>query len=137
MDLFSVILQPLILISGVALLIVSTVARLGQLESELWALESGEQSHLGTLRPHLLARVKRFCRALNTLYASVGLLALASLLGAVLQPFTAMVTEVVLTVTCLAIVALLGAVVLLISDSRFSAVLLQRRIAMTVDPKGN
>ena len=65
--------------------------------------------------------------------ASIGLLALASLLGAVLHPFIAGVTDIVLIVTCAAIVALLVAVSILFAESRFAAELVERRIDLTTE----
>ena len=137
MDLFSVLLQPLILISGVALLIMSTIARLGQLEAELSRMGGDAQEVNPDIRPHLLSRVRRFRRALSTLYVSASLLACASLLGAVLHLHTDRAADVVLLVTCVAIAALLVALFLLISDSRFAAELVERRIMAAAGRKGD
>ena len=63
----------------------------------------------------------------------MALLALASLLGAVLHPFTERTTDLVLIVTCGAIVALLAAVVMLLAESRYAAELVERRISIATE----
>lgn len=110
MDLFSVLLQPLILISGVALLIVSTSARMSQLESN-----AGPASDDSARRNH---RLRWFRRAIAAFYMSIALLALASLTGATLHGWVEDVTGAVLVLTCLAIVALLWGVISLMAEMR-------------------
>lgn len=78
-------LTPLILLPGVALLIVSTSARFGQLHTEFHRLLDHPDAHSRILSQHLLKRSRLFRDALVALYASVGLFALGSLLGGVVN----------------------------------------------------
>lgn len=78
-------LTPLILLPGVTLLIVSTSARFGQLHTEFHRLLDHPDAHAKILSRHLLRRSRLFRDALVALYASVGLFALGSLLGGVIN----------------------------------------------------
>lgn len=78
-------LTPLILLPGVALLIVSTSARFGQLHTEFHRLLDHPDAHARILSQHLLKRSALFRDALLALYASVGLFAIGSLLGGVVN----------------------------------------------------
>lgn len=78
-------LTPLILLPGVALLIVSTSARFGQLHTEFHRLLDHPDAHARILSQHLLKRSTLFRDALLALYASVGLFAIGSLLGGVVN----------------------------------------------------
>lgn len=78
-------LTPLILLPGVALLIVSTSARFGQLHTEVHRLLDHPDAHARILSRHLLKRSALFRDALVALYASVGLFGLGSLLGGVVN----------------------------------------------------
>lgn len=78
-------LTPLILLPGVALLIVSTSARFGQLHTEFHRLIDHPDAHARILSQHLMKRSALFRDALLALYASVGLFAIGSLLGGVVN----------------------------------------------------
>lgn len=78
-------LTPLILLPGVALLIVSTSARFGQLHTEFHRLLDHPDAHARILSQHLMKRSALFRDALLALYASVGLFAIGSLLGGVVN----------------------------------------------------
>lgn len=78
-------LTPLILLPGVALLIMSTSARFGQIQAEFHRLLDHPDAHARILARHLLQRCALFRNALVALYASVGLFALGSLLGGVIN----------------------------------------------------
>ena len=78
-------LTPLILLPGVALLIVSTSARFSQLHTEFHRLVDRPDAHARILSRHLLKRSALFRNALVALYVSVGLFALGSLLGGVVN----------------------------------------------------
>ena len=69
----------------VALLIVSTSARFGQLHTEFHRLVDHPDAHAKILSRHLLTRSILFRNALVALYASVGLFGLGSLLGGVVN----------------------------------------------------
>jgi hypothetical protein len=71
---------PLLLLPGVALLVLSTSTRFGQLHDEFHRRqEEGDQASLRLLR----RRARLFRSALVSLYVSVALLAVASVLGTI------------------------------------------------------
>jgi hypothetical protein len=78
-------LTPLILLPGVALLIGSTSARFGQLHTEFHRLVDHPDAQARILGRHLLKRAVILRNALVALYGSVGLFALGSLLGGVVN----------------------------------------------------
>lgn len=78
-------LTPLILLPGVTLLTVSTSARFGQLHTEFHRLLDHPDAHAKILSRHLLRRSKLFRDSHVALYAGVGLFALGSLLGGVIN----------------------------------------------------
>ena len=80
-------LTPLILLPGVALLIVSTSARFGQLHAEFHHVLEHPNSHAKLLSRNLVRRSRLFRDALASLYISVGLFALGSLVGAFVDFF--------------------------------------------------
>ena len=78
-------LTPLILLPGVALLIGSTSSRFGQVHTEFHHLLDHPDAHAKILSRNLLERSKLFRDALASLYVSVGLFSLGSLLGGVVN----------------------------------------------------
>ena len=78
-------LTPLILLPGVALLIGSTSARFGQVHTEFHHMLDHPDAHARILSRNLLERSKLFRDALASLYTSVGLFSLGSLLGGVIN----------------------------------------------------
>jgi len=80
-------LTPLILLPGVALLIVSTSARFEQIHSEFHLLLEHPNDHAKILSRNLLRRSKLFRDALSSLYVSVALFSLGSLVGAFVHFF--------------------------------------------------
>lgn len=78
-------LTPLILLPGVALLIVSSINRFGQVNTEFHEVveQPNSKGKIRTRRLH--RRAGRLRNALLSLYASVGLLSFASLLGGVVN----------------------------------------------------
>ncbi|MHC4080354.1 MAG: DUF2721 domain-containing protein [Planctomycetota bacterium] len=69
-------LTPLILLPGVALLIMSTSARFGQIHAEFHHLLDHTDAHAEILSRHLVLRSALYRNALISLHASVGLFAL-------------------------------------------------------------
>ncbi len=69
---------PLLLIPGVGLLVLSTSARFGQLHQELHRQLS--EGHPGAVK-HLCRRARLLHSALVSLYVSIAVLAISSLLG--------------------------------------------------------
>ena len=80
-------LTPLILLPGVALLIVSTSARFEQVHSEVHRLLEHPDTHAKILSRNLVRRSELFRNSLASLYVSVGLFALGSLVGAFVDFF--------------------------------------------------
>ena len=78
-------LTPLILLPGVALLIGSTSARFGQVHTEFHHLLDHPDAHARILSRDLLKRSLLFRDALASLYVSVALFSLGSLLGGVVN----------------------------------------------------
>ncbi len=80
-------LTPLILLPGVALLIGSTSSRFAQLHAEFHRLMEHPDAHTKILSRNLLRRSRLFRDALASLYVSVGLFSLGSLVGAFVHFF--------------------------------------------------
>jgi hypothetical protein len=80
-------LTPLILLPGVALLIVSTSARFGQLHAEFHRILERPNAHARILSRNLVRRSELFRDALASLYVGVGLFSLGSLVGAFVDFF--------------------------------------------------
>ena len=78
-------LTPLILLPGVALLIGSTSARFGQVHTEFHHLLDHPDAGAQILSRNLQQRARLFRDALASLYVSVGLFSLGSLLGGVVN----------------------------------------------------
>ncbi len=78
-------LTPLILLPGVALLIMSTSARLHQINSEFHHLFDHPDDHAKIISRHLVQRSAFFRDALVSLYLSVGLFSFGSLIGGVIN----------------------------------------------------
>jgi len=119
-------LTPLLLLPGVALLIMSTSARYGQIHAELHHLIEKRRDRVLVSSLQLLTkRSTLFRNALVSLYVSVGLLSLAGLLGGLMGPWESAAINIVWVLTCLAIVCLLFAAVELIRESRLSLDIIQ------------
>ncbi|MCA9119113.1 MAG: DUF2721 domain-containing protein [Planctomycetaceae bacterium] len=80
-------LTPLILLPGVALLIVSTSARFGQLHADFHQIIEHPNAHAKIISRNLLRRSELFRDALASLYVSVGLFSMGSLVGAFVDFF--------------------------------------------------
>lgn len=78
-------LTPLILLPGVALLIMSTSTRLGQISAEFHHLIDHPDAHAKIVSRDLVTRSALFRNALVGLYASVALFATGSFLGGILH----------------------------------------------------
>ena len=80
MDAESLWVSPLLLLPGVALLVLSTSTRFGQLHDEFHRQrKEGDAKTLG----HLRRRARLFRNALVSLYLSVALLAISSVVGTI------------------------------------------------------
>ena len=106
---------PLLLKPGVALLILSTSARFGQLHEELHRqLTEGDASAI----KHLRRRAGLLHSALVSLYTSVGVLAFASLFGAIFGRWSPSLTFIPETMMFLGVCVVTFAAMQLIRESR-------------------
>jgi len=78
-------LTPLLLLPGVALLTVSTANRFGQIQAEFHHLLDHPDDHAQIVARSLVTRARFYRDALASLYLSIGLFALGSLLGGVVN----------------------------------------------------
>ena len=109
-------LTPLALLPGVALLVMSTAARFGQLHAELHHhLDHGRGKGLPG---RLFDRAVLLRNALVSLYVAVGCLSLASLVGGVAALWMDDVLVPVVALTALSVLCVACASVLLIRESR-------------------
>ena len=119
---------PLLLLPGVALLVMSTSARYGQLHSELHQI--GTHHHADALERarRLLERGTLFRSALVCLYLAVALLALASAVGGVMALLGHGGQIALMALTCGAIFCLLLAAGQLFRESRLSLDVLREHV---------
>ncbi len=117
---FSALIQPVILIPGVGLLILSTTARFGQLEAEVGKIAGQGDSESRRLVAALLGRAHKFRFALMALYSSAAILAGASLVGGILIFISESSAAVVQALTCIAIAFLFSALMALLIESRMA-----------------
>ena len=78
-------LIPILLLPGVALLVMSTATRFGQIHSELHHLLEVNDPVTPPFWQHLSQRAMLFRNALVSLYLSVGAFVMGSLVGAILD----------------------------------------------------
>jgi hypothetical protein len=115
--------SPVVLVSGVGLLILSTSARYGQLHAELRELinDARDQATVdgsaAVLFENLRRRTRLLLSALFGLYLSVGLLITGSLVGS-LNAIWSFSRVPVIVLTCAGILAVLYSAVQLIRESR-------------------
>ncbi len=112
-------LTPLLFLPGVALLVMSTSVRFGQIHGELHnLLEHGSASDMTA--GQLLKRSTLFRDALVSLYCGFGLFSLASLLGGLTITWLEASMWIVVAITCLGIFTLVFASAQLIRESVLS-----------------
>lgn len=109
---------PLILLPGVALLIVSTSARFGQIHAEFHHLLDHSDAHSEILARHLVQRSELFRNALLGLYSSVAFFALGALLGGIATYLFPQALWLVGGITLVGISALVYAAVQLMREAR-------------------
>ena len=123
-------LIPIILLPGVALLIMSTSLRYGQIHEELHhMLEMGERVS-GNYFAHLYQRARYFRDALVTLYISVSLFSLGSIIGAIVELMTGPSDIYVLIMSGVGILALIYASLQLVRESLLSLRVLEHHLEM-------
>ena len=123
MDDVSLWVSPVVLVSGVGLLVLSTSARYGQLHAELRELMNEARSEAASGRSMtmlfetLRSRTRLLLSALFSLYLSLGFLITGSLVGS-LNAIWSFSKMPVILLTCSGIFAVLFAAVQLIRESR-------------------
>lgn len=123
MDDVSLWVSPVVLVSGVGLLILSTSARYGQLHAELRELikdardRATSDGSASVLFNNLRLRTRLLLSALFGLYLSVGLLITGSLVGS-LNAIWSFSKVPVIVLTCAGILGVLYSAVQLIRESR-------------------
>lgn len=113
-------LTPLILLPGVSLLTVSTANRFGQLQAEFHRLLDHPDNHAQIVSRSLVVRARLYRDALASLYVSVGLFALGSLLGGVVNLWRPESLWVVGGLTIAGIAAIVFAAIQLVRKSLLS-----------------
>lgn len=113
-------ITPLALLPGVALLVMSTAARFGQLHAEIHHHLDHEHDHRHASGPpgQLLERATLLRNALVSLYVAVALLAVASLTGGVALLWMAEVVVPVVALTSISVLCVAIAAYCLIQESR-------------------
>lgn len=123
MDDVSLWVSPVVLVSGVGLLILSTSTRYGQIHAELRELirDAHDGAFAGdtveVLQRHLRARTRLLLQALFGLYLSVGFLITGSLVG-VLSAIWSFSHVPVIILTCAGILGVVYSALQLIRESR-------------------
>jgi len=122
-------LTLLLLLPGVALLILSTSVRYGQIHGEIHHLsQSGNDDSTKEVSSQLLRRSKLFRNALISFYICVGFLALASILGGIVSTFSMWAHIVVMIITCLGVFFMLIVTILLIQESILSLNIIKEHV---------
>lgn len=130
---FTVLIQPVILIPGVGLLILSTTARFGQLEAEVGKVAGQDDAASRSLVAALMGRAHKFRFALMALYSSAAILAGASLIGGILIFVSDAAAPVIQVLTCIAIAFLFSALMALLIESRLATAALDHLARRTGD----
>ncbi len=120
MESFAAVLQPVFLMSGVALLLMSTTARFGLLETEVEKTAGQSDSASQKLLQHLVQRARKYRLALTSLYAGAAILAGATVLGGGLSLFSPLAVMVTQILTCLAVICVFIALIALLLESRMA-----------------
>ncbi len=111
---------PLLLLPGVALLIMSTSIRYGQIHSEFHQAEHHSEALSALNVQRLLRRANLFRNALVSLYASFGLFSLASLIGGLANAWMQSAEALVMTLSCAGIAGLVFAAATLVRETLLS-----------------
>ena len=122
-------LTPIILLPGVSLLTVSTAHRFGQIQSEFHRLLDHPDRQARIMARSLVVRARLYRDALAALYLSVGLFALGSLLGGVINLWRPRSLWVVGALTIAGIAAIVFAAAQLLRESLISLQVVQEQHA--------
>lgn len=128
--------QPLLLLPGVALLIVSTSYRFGQIQTEVHHLLMDEFRLPDKALQHLLQRIVLVRNALTGLYSSIALFALGSISGELTLPMGTETSSLIVAIfTGVGITSLLFSVLGLVRESLLSTEVLQDHIKQITSSK--
>lgn len=130
-------LTPILLLPGVALLTVSTAHRFGQIQAEFHRLLDHPDSHAEIVTRSLVVRARLYRDALSSLYASVGLFALGSLLGGVVNLWRPQSLWVVGGLTIAGIAAIVFSSVQLFRESLLSLQVVREQSAAVQESLGD
>lgn len=130
-------LTPIILLPGVALLTVSTANRFGQIQAEFHRLLDHPDSHAQIFARSLVVRARLYRDALASLYASVGLFALGSLLGGVVNLWRPESLWIVGGLTIVGIAAIVFSAIQLLRESLLSLQLVREQNAAIEESLGS
>lgn len=121
-------IMPLLLLPGVALLLMSTSIRFGQIHDEIHHILDEEHKPEVIFAARLEKRSLLFRNALVSLYISVAAFAVGSMSGAVLSMFDGPDEWAVISFACIGIAMLLFAAVELIRESVLSLKVIQKHL---------
>lgn len=127
MDTLANFLQPLVLIPAVALVILSTTGRFGQLEGQLRQIDSNMLDVPGELIGHLQGRAALFRNALFSFYVAIAILMVCALTSVFMIWLEVEIMGIALILTGLAVAFMLGGIVALIVEVRLSTELFHFR----------
>lgn len=116
---------PLLFLPGVALLIMSTSLRYGQIHDEFHNLAEHQKRTPETICEHLVTRARLFRNSLVCLYTSFGLFSFASLLGGLTSLWANFSFLIIIIITCVGILSLVIASIALIRESFLSLEVLE------------
>ncbi len=115
---------PLLLLPGVALLVMSTQARYGQLHEEMHRLLE-HRHHDETLAPGLIRRGRLFKNALVCLYAACAVFGMGALLGGLADRIHLMAELVAYPLTMIGALLLVAASAMLVREASLSLLILE------------
>lgn len=116
-------ITPLLLLPGVALLVMSTQARYGQLHAEMHRILEHHADE--TLGRDLIRRGRLFRNALVCLYAACAIFGLGALLGGVAEETAAMGEAVAYPLTLVGVLLLVAASMMLVQEAALSLKILE------------
>ncbi|MCA9398603.1 MAG: DUF2721 domain-containing protein [Sinomicrobium sp.] len=118
-------LTPILILPGVALLIISTANRFGEIQREFHHLLNHPEFHGEIIARFLVKRSRYYRDALVSLYLSVLLFSFASLLGGVINFLFPKVLWLIGTLILLGIFSLSFATIQLLRESRLSLTVIE------------
>ncbi len=109
-------ITPLALLPGVALLILSTSTRFGQLHTEIHHLQHEDEE----IPDHLITRAKLFKNSLVLLYAGVVFFSLSAFFGGISELGGGVFYWIIIALLCFGIICIIFSSFLLLKESTLS-----------------